>query len=139
MKRTSPFAPRRWSILLSLVLTLTALTCLPQRAGAAPIYGADDQYLLVKSCVSAQCLAAANWAPYENQLHQLFTQGGWGNDTAVVSRNQGRGATWAAWSANHVSYIDGVTWPEIRAQLAVAYDELRATGTVHVIYVAPAR
>ena len=137
MNRTNSCAPRRWSLMLSLAFALAALVAGSQRAGAAPLYGADDQYLLVKSCAGAQCGAAANWTPAEAQLHQLFTQDGWGDDAAVVSRNQGAVTPWAAWSAGHVSYIDGTSWAEIRAQLATTYDELRTTAAIHVIYVAP--
>jgi hypothetical protein len=106
-----------------------------QPAFANSTYGADDNYILVKSCTAAHCAANADWAPYVQQLHEQFTREGWGRDLAVVSRNPGPTTPWGAWAADHLYYVDGTNQRLIQAELSVLYHELRGSAALHIIRV----
>jgi hypothetical protein len=126
-------------VVLALALALVAVPGARSQASASAAYGAEDYYLLVKSCSGPGCAAAANWTPAVTRMQQQFRAEGWGNDSAVGSRNQTRGSGWAGWAAAHLYYIDGNSGSEIRALLASTYQDLRAAGAIHVIRVAVAR
>ena len=112
MNYTSKLLLRPIPALFTIVLSLAILLGMPSQASAAATYGADDYYLLVKSCTGTSCMRDAAWGPHEAQLQRLFKQQGWGKDPAIASHNPGSTTSWSSWATAFAdTAIPRSCWP----------------------------
>jgi len=125
-------------LLVAALLGIMSISfALPARAHAASTagYGPNDSYILVKDCPTQRCAGPAAWGPVEQQLHQLFNQGRWGDDGVVASRSNPTRPSWAQWATTHLYYVDEQSPAAQRGALAVLLHDLRGS-VVHILHVA---
>jgi hypothetical protein len=133
----SPIRAFLFFILVGVLGSVLSLAdAVPQVSTAG--YGPDDDYVLVKNCPLRMCAEPADWRPGEQLLHQLFTQQGWSQDPAVVSRIDHYRLTWGKWAADHLYYIDESTPAARRTALNTVLHDLRGRS-IHIVRVPAVR